>query len=142
MMEIVPLEVAYCPDEFVELNTTTGEFAATSEKHRTPRGNYMRIEGQDIAVFAADRQLFLQWGRRRWRFDDPGEASYFHDFVDGSTTFSIDDSVVHYRAWWVGDPTFEPGVPERDEQEDDFAYLANLIKDGELQRALIDSWST
>lgn len=68
-------------------------------------------------------------------------VQYGHDFRDGTTTFSIDDMSVRYPAWWVGDDTFEPLIPERDKEEDDFAYIAYVAKKTELQQVMIDSWS-
>ncbi|OXJ17637.1 hypothetical protein CFB39_13475 [Burkholderia sp. AU6039] len=142
MMKNVQLGVINHPSRFMELDTETGVFSALAGDGYVARGNYIAVEGQEVAVFAADRQLYLQWNKRRWNFADLGRnVKYEHDFQRGVTTFSIDGDTIHYPAWWVGDETFDPNLPELDEDEDHFAYIASLTKNKELQRSLIDVWS-
>ncbi|WP_175853291.1 hypothetical protein [Burkholderia anthina] len=142
MMKNVQLGVINRPSSFVELNVETGVFSALVGDGYVARGNYIAVEDQDVAVFAADRQLYLQWNKRRWNFADLGHnVKYEHDFHRGVTTFSIDGDAIQYPAWWVGDETFDPNLPELDEDEDHFAYIASLAKNKELQRSLIDVWS-
>ena len=87
------------------------------------------------------KNLYFQWNQARWNFKDLALAvRYQHDFPKKVTMFSIGDVAIEYPAWWACDPTFDPSVPERDEDEDFYAYVASLAHDGPLRQTLIDGW--
>jgi hypothetical protein len=68
------------------------------------------------------------------------KIQYAHDFQKKTTTFSVENVTIQYPAWWANDPTFDPNEPERDEDEDLFAYVASLAHNEPLQRSLINTW--
>lgn len=104
------------------------------------QGNYTAINGQEVCIFAENKNLYLQWNARRWNFRDiAGKLKYEHDFHRNMTTFSVGDLAINYIAWWANDPTFEPGLVGRDEDEDIFAYVARLASDNQLQQMLTQS---
>jgi hypothetical protein len=106
------------------------------------QGNYVSAEGHELSAFAADGNLFFQWNKKRWSFNDlPGKIAYRHDLQNKMTTFSVESESIQYPAWWRDDPGFSPFLPERDEDEDFFGYIFSLAHDQELQKILIKSWS-
>ena len=106
------------------------------------QGSCAVINEEKFGVFAMDNQLYFQWGHKRWNFQDlDSKIKYQHDYQRGVTRFSIESAVVEYQAWWVGDPIFDPNLPERDEEEDFLGYVSYLARDGNLRKNLIKSWS-
>jgi hypothetical protein len=80
--------------------------------------------------------LWLQWNERRWPLTEVS-MKYRHDLVAETTTFQADDRTITYPAWWRGDPTYEPLIPEQDELEDWLAYAMAVKTDPGLQAALL-----
>ncbi|WP_371766657.1 hypothetical protein [Massilia sp.] len=123
------------------LDTALGIFIPQLGTAPTVQGNYCVVAGQELSVFAADKNLYFQWNNSRWNFKDlASKVRYTHDFQDKTTSFSIGDMAVRYPAWWADDPTFDPNEPERDEGEDFFAYIASLAHNDLVQQNLINSW--
>lgn len=142
MKKFIRLKKVNRPHETVVLDTENGQFSPQLPGEAADsQGNYMSIAGQDFSVFAADNHLYFQWNRKRWNLQDLGpKVKYAHDIPGKTTTFSVDDEHIRYPAWWVGDATFDPSLPERDEDEDFLAYVANLAQNQALQKMLIQSW--
>lgn len=141
MNKTIQLQKIAKPNDIVALDTTRGIFTAQQGNPQFVQGNYVSVDGQELSVFAADKNLFFQWNDRRWNFKDlASTVRYYHDFPTKTTTFSIDNVTIQYPAWWANDPTFDPNEPERDEDEDFFAYVAGLAHNDSLQRNLINSW--
>lgn len=141
MNKIVHLKEIFKPNDIVVLDTMSGRFGRQSSEAVHIQGNYCVMADQEVSVFTADGNLYFQWNDRRWNLKGLASAvRYVHDFQGRMTSFSVGDVTIRYRAWWADDPTFEPNEPERDEDEDFFAYVASLAHNESLQRILIDSW--
>ena len=141
MKKTVLLKKANFPSELVALDTERGTFSPAPGGAREVHGNCMSFAGQEFGVFASDGDLYFQWNSRRWSLRGLGaRVKYEHDFQRKTTIFSIDGERIEYVAWWVGDVTFDPGLPERDEDEDFLAYVARLARDDGLQQSLIKAW--
>ena len=141
MKKFVKLRKIPSSDETVVLDTERGTFATQPGSSESIEGNYTIENGQELSVFAADHNLFFQWNNKRWNFKDlRAKLRYQHDLQRKITIFSIGDVTIQYPAWWVGDPTFQPFIPERDQDEDFFGYIASLARDDEWQRTLIETW--
>jgi len=99
-------------------------------------GTYATIAGQVFALYADAGALWLQWNARRWPLATT-QLQYSHDLDAETTTFSADGHSFTYPAWWRGDPTFEPLVPERDEHEDWLAYVMVVQSEPRLQASML-----
>jgi hypothetical protein len=102
-------------------------------------GTLALIEGQTFAIYVDQGTLWLQWNERRWPMADVA-LTYGHDLDAQTTTFSAADRSITYPAWWRGDPTYEPLVPEEDEVHDWLAYAAAVKSDAKLQAGMLKSW--
>jgi hypothetical protein len=94
------------------------------------------IEGQAFALHADQGALWLQWNERRWPLAGV-RLTYGHDLAAETTTFTADGQAITYPAWWRGDPTFEPLIPEEDEMQDWLAYVMAVKGDEALQATLL-----
>lgn len=129
------------PKDVVVLDTMLGKFFPGLNSAQIVRGNYFAVRDQEMSVFLSDSILYFQWNDKRWSFTDLAPVvKYGHNFQEKLTEFAIGDVAIEYPAWWASDPTFDPNMPERDEDEDLFAYVASLAHNGALQRTLIKSW--
>jgi len=141
MKNTVQLKKIAKPNDIVVLDTVHGVFTAQLGDPRFVQGNYFAVGDQELSVFASDRNLFLQWNDKRWNFKDlASKTRYAHDFQKKMTTFSVENVTIQYPAWWANDPTFDPNEPERDEEEDLFAYVASLVHNEQMQQRLINTW--
>ena len=142
MNKTVRLRNVNSPQEIVVLNTVHGTFShPLPNRDEHVHGNYMTVGGQEFGVFASDNNLYFQWNSRRRKLHGLGpRVTYVHDFRGKTTSFSVDDERIQYPAWWIVDTTFDPSMHERDEDEDFLAYVADLAKNDELQKTLIQSW--
>ncbi|KAF0813411.1 hypothetical protein IGB42_02340 [Andreprevotia sp. IGB-42] len=141
MKKTIVLRTVIHPQKTVVLDTEQGKFAIHAVEDQVAKGNYAVVNGDEFSVFSMDKQLYFQWNTKRWNFRGLGDkVEYRHDFQNGITIFSIEDTMIEYPAWWVGDPIFDPNLPERDEEEDFLGYVAYLAGDGNLQQRLIQSW--
>lgn len=141
MKKSIVLRTVTHPQELVVLDTEQGRFTIQPVGYQAPQGNYATINGEEFGIFSADKQLYFQWNHKRWNFQDlNNKIEYQHDFQQGVTRFSIQDTAIEYQAWWVGDPIFDPNLPERDEEEDFLGYITYLARDENLQQILIHSW--
>lgn len=141
MKNTVLLKKVNSPSELFALDTGSGTFSPAPGEARQVHGNFMPIAGQEFGVFASDGDLYFQWNSRRWSLRGLGaRVKYQHDFQRKTTIFSIDGERIEYVAWWVGDVSFDPSLPERDEDEDFLAYVAHLARDAGLQQSLIKAW--
>jgi len=125
----------------VRLDIDTGRCvpADASAAPRT-RGTLAVIQGQTFALYAEQAVMWLQWNERRWPLAEVS-LTYGHDLDAQTTTFTADDRSITYPAWWRGDPTYEPLVPEEDEVQDWLAYAVAVQSDEKLQERLLDSWT-
>lgn len=141
MKKLLNLKKINRPTELMVLDTEQGVFSTQTEECNVTNGSYLNVGGHEFAIFAADQNLFFQWEKMRWNFKELKHSiRYAHDFQRKVTIFSVDGKRLEYPAWWVGDITFDPNIPERDEDEDILAYVANLAKNEELQTVLIKKW--
>jgi len=131
------------PSEIVLLDTAHGTFSHQANSTLDVQGNYMLKGVNEFAVFADHGDLYFQWNDRRWALHGIGaRISYSHDFHRKVTKFSVDDESIEYQSWWAGDNTFNINIPERDEDEDYLAYVANLAQNEAMQQNLLRSWRT
>lgn len=108
---------------------------------RKAKGNLNSVVGHTFALYVENGVLYVQCDNRRWDMATPDlHISYGHDFQNGTTIFAIDGTKVSYPAWWVGDPRFDPNIPERDEDEDYLGYILSVRQQPQLQQSLITSW--
>lgn len=105
------------------------------------RGCVNHVEDKIFSLYAEDGDLMLQLGALRWPLDGFVAVNYTHDFSKKTTTFSIGNFSVEYEAWWAFDPTYDKFAPERDEDEDPFAYMYALRMDAQRRSELIKRWS-
>ncbi len=141
MKKTVQLKKINRPNEIVVLDIERGTVSPKQDATTDICGNYTDFEGQEFGVFALNGALYFQWNNRRWNFQGLGpKVKYEHNFQRKTTSFSIDGESIEYPAWWVGDPTFDPNLPERDEDEDFLAYISNLARNDGLQKILIQTW--
>lgn len=103
-------------------------------------GTLAIIQGQTFALYVDQAALWLQWNERRWPLADVA-LTYRHDLDAETTTFTADDRSITYPAWWRGDPTCEPLIPEEDEVQDWLAYAAAVKSDPKLQAGMLESWA-
>ena len=103
-------------------------------------GTLAIVQGNTFALYADAGTLWLQWNERRWPMADV-DVMYEHDLDEQTTTFTVADRSVTYPAWWRGDPTFEPLIPEEDEVHDWLAYAAVVNSDKDMQARMLKSWS-
>lgn len=100
-----------------------------------------------MALYADRGELVLQIERDRFPVSS-AELGYAHSWDDGTTTFSAsyagNSATVTYPAWWAeaGVEQWEVrAVPERDEEEDNLAWIARgLVEDASEQRRLLSDW--
>jgi hypothetical protein len=141
MKKFICLKKIVSPNETVLLDTESGTFNVRPGSSEQVQGNYIALYGHEVSIFATDKNLFLQWGTERWNFKDVRPIlKYEHDFNNKTTFFSVGDKAIRYLAWWADDPTFDPNLPERDEDEDFFGYVARLADDEQFRQVLIQSW--
>jgi hypothetical protein len=142
MNKLIQLKNIINPQEIIMLDTDLATFTALPNGSPSVQGSYSKIDGDELGVFADGGNLFFQWNKQRWNFKDlSSKIRYGHDFKKKLTTFSVEDRSIQYPSWWADDPTFDPSVPERDEDEDFFAYVASLASNDGLQKILINSWN-
>ena len=129
------------PPELGQLDVGSGRFAPV-DPASAPRthGVLAILEGQTFAIYVDAGALWLQWNERRWPMAEVA-LSYGHDLDAETTTFTAADRSITYPAWWRGDPTFEPLIPERDEAEDWLAYAMAVKADAALQAGLLRGWA-
>ena len=100
-----------------------------------------RVQGLPETV-----RLDIDSGRCSPAHDSPevpthGTLTYGHDLDAETTTFTADDRTITYPAWWRGDITCEPLVPEPDELEDWLAHAMAVKSDQALQATLLEGWA-
>jgi hypothetical protein len=141
MKKILQLKKIAKPNDIVVFDMAQRVFIAQPGAMQFVQGNYFAVGDQELSGYASDRNLYLQWNDRRWNFKDlASKIRYAHDFQKKMTTFSVENVSIQYPAWWANDPTFDPNEPERDEDEDLFAYVASLAHNEPLQQSLINTW--
>ena len=106
----------------------------------TTHGTMAIIQGQTFALYVDQGTLWLQWNERRWPMADVA-LMYGHDLEAETTTFTADGRSITYPAWWRGDPTYEPLIPEEDEVHDWLAYAAVVKSDRKMQASMLQSWA-
>ncbi|MFL6627928.1 MAG: hypothetical protein ACJ8G1_15910 [Vitreoscilla sp.] len=137
MSRQILLQRVHGPAEALFLDVATGRTAPAGVSSDAPaQGTLAVIEGQIFALYADQQVLWLQWNERRWPLTEVS-MKYRHDLVAETTTFQADDRTITYPAWWRGDPTYEPLIPEQDELEDWLAYAMAVKTDPGLQAALL-----
>jgi len=121
------------------LDVDTGRVAPSGLPPETPaHGTVAVIEGQTFALYPEAGTLWLQWNDTRWPLaSDDVRLNYVHDLDAATTTFSVNDRSFTYPAWWRGDPTFDPLVPEEDEHHDYLAFVVSAKQDRSLQASLL-----
>lgn len=130
------------PRQVVLFDVATGQTAPADPTDAVIQGNFSIVEGHTCAVYVDDHVLFFQMGAERWPLAEPAtKVRYRHDFNAHTTVFTIDGKSIEYPAWWIGDPLFEPPVPERDEEEDYLAYVCEVHRNRSLQASLVEAWS-
>lgn len=127
--------------ETVRLDLDTGRSvpADVAPEPRT-HGTLAVIQGATFALYVDQATMWLQWNERRWPLATT-PLSYGHDLDAETTTFTVDDRAITYPAWWRGDPTYEPLIPEEDEVQDWLAYVLAVKSDEKLQASLLESWA-
>lgn len=129
------------PAEALLLDVDTGRTAPAGVSPDAPaHGTLATIEGQNFALYADQQVLWLQWNERRWPLAAV-PMTYGHDLAAETTTFTADGRSITYPAWWRGDPTYEPLIPEQDEIEDWLAYAMAVKSDAALQATLLQGWA-
>ena len=124
------------------LTTNTGEISPCKEIGRRSQGNFHTIGDSIFALYVENGSLFFQWDKRRWELSGLSiQMSYGHNIQNKSSVFIIEEQSIEYPAWWASDPTFDPNIPERDEEEDYLAYVFAVWNQPELQHALTVAWS-
>jgi hypothetical protein len=132
------------PREALLLDIDTGRsmpagVSAVTKGH----GTLATVAGQTFALYADTGMLFFQWNERRWPLAAPDlRLGYSHDLQTQETTFSAADKAIAYPAWWRGDATFDPLVPERDAHEDYLAYVVATQADPAVQQSLLRAWNS
>jgi hypothetical protein len=120
------------------LDKVTGVLSLAGSEHLPRRGNINPVDGKVLCLYAEDGKLFSQVDVRRWEVNGITPVFYQHDFDRKMTSFMIGDFKVEYEAWWAHDPTFNKFAPERDEDEDRFAFIYKLSIDEGARRRYID----
>ncbi|GLU34331.1 hypothetical protein WKR88_09840 [Trinickia caryophylli] len=120
------------------LDKATGVLTPARDESLPRRGNINPVEGRVLCVYAEDDKLYLQMEARRWEIGGVTPVVYQHNFDRKTTTFGIDDFEVEYEAWWAHDPTFNKFAPERDEDEDRFAFIYKLSRDHDARIRYIE----
>ncbi len=129
------------PPETGQLDVDSGRFTLidASPAPRT-HGTLATVQGQTFALYVDQAVLWLQWNERRWSLDSVA-LTYGHDLDAGTTTFTADDRSITYPAWWRGDPSYEPLIPEEDEVQDWLAYAVSVKSDPKLQAGMLAAWA-
>jgi hypothetical protein len=123
------------------LDAASGRMSPAPARSRK-QGCATEVEGQTFALYADGGLLVLQWNDRRWPFAaDAVHVRYGHDLSRKTTSFSVDERRVEYRAWWADDPRYDPLVPELDAEQDDLAWIAALKRDPGRMATLLKRWS-
>lgn len=124
-------------DDALLLDVDTGH-ATPADRSPDARGDgtFATIAGERFALYAHEGALWLQWRERRWPLATT-DLRYGHDLDAETTTFSVDGHAFTYPAWWRGDPTFEPLVPERDEHEDWLGYVMVVKSEAGMQARML-----
>jgi hypothetical protein len=141
MGHTVLVDRLYGPWETVLLDVESGSCQTSQGNGNKPTsGNVCLIAGQIFAVYVDESTLYFQWNDRRWNLTSPNiNMRYRHDFERKVTVFSVDEKTIEYPAWWRDDPTFDPHIPERDEEEDYLGYVFSFSQNPGLQKSLLKS---
>ncbi len=135
------LQRAQGPREALLLDIDSGRSTPAGVSPDTPaHGTLATVEGQTFALYVDQATLWLQWNERRWPLAD-AVLTYGHDLDAETTTFTAGDRTITYPAWWRGDPTYEPLIPEEDEVQDWLAYAVAVKSDPKLQAGMLNSWA-
>lgn len=141
MSRQILLQRVHGPAEALLLDIATGRTTPAGVSPDAPaHGTLTTIEGQTFALYADQQALWLQWNERRWPLAE-ASMKYGHDLAAETTTFQVADRSIIYPAWWRGDPTYEPLIPEQDELEDWLAYAMAVKTHPKLQADLLQGWS-
>jgi hypothetical protein len=105
------------------------------------------VGGKWVALYADEGELVLQIGLDRFPLPT-SQLTYEHNWNDGTTTFGAASgeraASVTYAAWWAEagvDPWQVRAVPERDEEEDNLAWIArSLPSDASERRRVLSDW--
>lgn len=130
---------------FVALDERTG--LATPVTAQSAVGVYYELEGVGVSLLVVDGGLRLQIGRES--FDAAQiQLCYRHDFEAGTTRFEvragISTTALSYPAWWAVlglSPEQVRFEPERDEDEDFLAFIAQTVNDPERRASFCAQWS-
>lgn len=141
MKHEVVLSKIFDRSERALLDIVTGELKAADQAAK-PVGNCRVEAGHTYALYADGGVLYVQRDAQRWPIASPEvNMRYGHDLDKETTTFDLVGHSIAYPAWWKDDPTFEPAIPERDEEEDYLAYLVSVWQQPDLQETLLKAWS-
>lgn len=121
---------------------------------RVPRGdrrdgNCYAVAERWVALYADGGGLILQIGTEKFALDAGAtKLEYHHDWRAGETHFAASDPArrvaLRYPSWWakIGlKPAQVKFEPERDEDEDNLAYIYEVWKDPAQQQRLATLWA-
>ena len=139
----------YVGKDLLVFDDVRGELVGRAPSTESANGNYYKAGDSAVALYAVERELYMQIQTTKFLLSDATMTiDYEHDFNRRTTKVRVSDAQasveLEYEAWWsqLGlAPDDVMFAPERDAEEDQLAFLRDMLNNASWHHRMLEKWS-